>query len=183
MSSSRCREGCETGASSPDLCVSVFPTAVVVSTVLIIIFAEIIPQSICSRYGLLVGAKAARMTQVCLIALSTTRFVRPDFADLPVPSSSQILIYVAYPVAKPVSLLLEKILGSHNGIIYRKAELRELVGLSLQHCDPATSLIPLSPSPICFFSSIFTLWLECTVEISSTEPSLWPKEHSIFRTR
>ncbi|KAL7414512.1 hypothetical protein BDY24DRAFT_26127 [Mrakia frigida] len=77
--------------------------AVVVSTVLIIIFAEIIPQSICSRYGLLVGAKAARMTQ--------------------------ILIYVAYPVAKPVSLLLEKILGSHNGIIYRKAELRELLNL------------------------------------------------------
>ena len=77
--------------------------AVVVSTVLIIIFAEIIPQSICSRYGLLVGAKAAPVTQV--------------------------LIYAMWPIAYPVALLLEKILGRHNGVVYRKAELRELLNL------------------------------------------------------
>ena len=34
-----------------------------------------------------------------------------------------------YPIAKPVSLLLEKILGQHNGVVYRKAELRELLNL------------------------------------------------------
>jgi metal transporter CNNM len=43
--------------------------AVVASTALIIIFAEIIPQSICTRYGLLVGAKAAPLTQILIYVM------------------------------------------------------------------------------------------------------------------
>ncbi|KAJ7502821.1 DUF21-domain-containing protein, partial [Mycena galericulata] len=83
--------------------------SVVVSTVLIIIFAEIIPQSLFTRYGLYLGAKCAGFTQVLIYALGI----------------------VAWPVAK----LLEFVLGSHHGIIYRRAELKELIAMhsSMQH--------------------------------------------------
>ncbi|KAG6916014.1 hypothetical protein DXG01_008825 [Tephrocybe rancida] len=76
---------------------------VIVSTVLIIIFAEIIPQSLFSRHGLYLGAKMATLTR-CLIVL---------------------MAVIAWPVAK----LLEWVLGPHHGIIYRRAELKELIAL------------------------------------------------------
>ncbi|RXK36611.1 hypothetical protein M231_06152 [Tremella mesenterica] len=75
--------------------------AVALSTVLVVIFAEIIPQSICSRFGLLIGARMA----------------------WPV----RILMWIAFPIAWPVAKLLEFILGAHHGIIYRRSELRELI--------------------------------------------------------
>ncbi|KAF7321454.1 CNNM transmembrane domain-containing protein [Mycena kentingensis (nom. inval.)] len=75
--------------------------AVVVSTVLIIIFSEIIPQSLFTRYGLYLGAKGAPLTQGLIYALGI----------------------VAWPVAK----LLEFVLGEHHGIIYRRT--RELIAL------------------------------------------------------
>ncbi|KAJ7497080.1 DUF21-domain-containing protein, partial [Mycena latifolia] len=77
--------------------------SVVVSTVLIIIFAEIIPQSLFTRYGLYLGAKGAGFTQGLIYALGI----------------------VAWPVAK----LLEFTLGAHHGIIYRRAELKELIAM------------------------------------------------------
>lgn len=80
--------------------------AVVVSTVLIVLFAEIIPQSVCSRYGLLVGAKAAPLVRV--------------------------MIWVFFIVAYPVAKLLEWSLGAHHGIIYRRAELKELIKIHAQ---------------------------------------------------
>ncbi|KAI0764165.1 hypothetical protein BD413DRAFT_641282 [Trametes elegans] len=77
--------------------------SVVVSTILIVIFAEIIPQSLCTRYGLYFGAKMAGFVQILLWTLGT----------------------VAWPVAK----LLEFTLGPHHGIIYRRAELKELINM------------------------------------------------------
>ncbi|KAI0067517.1 DUF21-domain-containing protein [Artomyces pyxidatus] len=77
--------------------------SVVVSTILIVIFAEIIPQSVCTRHGLYIGAKMAPAVRVLLYTLGI----------------------VAWPVAK----LLEWILGPHHGIIYRRAELKELIAL------------------------------------------------------
>lgn len=77
--------------------------SVVVSTVLIVIFSEIIPQSLCTRYGLAIGAQMAW-------------FVR-------------ILIFTIGIVSWPVAKFMEILLGPHHGIMYRRAELKELIAL------------------------------------------------------
>jgi metal transporter CNNM len=77
--------------------------AVVSSTVAIVIFGEIIPQSVSVRYGLAVGAAFAP-------------FVLG-------------LMYFMYPVAYPIALLLDHILGEDHGTMYKKAGLKTLVTL------------------------------------------------------
>ncbi len=69
----------------------------------IVIFAELIPQSVCSRYGLVIGAHMAIPTR--------------------------IIIFGLWPIAWPVSRILHWTLGAHHGIIYRRAELKELVNI------------------------------------------------------
>ena len=75
--------------------------AVIVSIVLVVIFAELIPQSVCSRYGLFMGAHMAMFTRA--------------------------VMFVLYPIAWPVSRILHYTLGPHHGTIYRRVELKELV--------------------------------------------------------
>jgi metal transporter CNNM len=77
--------------------------AVVSSTVAIVIFGEVIPQSLCVRYGLEIGS-----------------FFAPFVLGL---------MYFMYPLAYPVALLLDRILGEDHGTIYKKSGLKTLVTL------------------------------------------------------
>jgi metal transporter CNNM len=77
--------------------------AVLGSTVLIVIFGEVIPQSICVRYGLSIGA----------------------WMSAPVLG----LMYIMSPVAWPTAKLLDRLLGEEHGTTYKKAGLKTLVTL------------------------------------------------------
>lgn len=86
------------------------------STVFILIFGEIIPQSFCSRYGLAAGSKTADLVGV--------------------------IMFVLYPVAKPIAMVLDRLLGAELGQVYSKNELKELIraqaGIRRDAGDPAS---------------------------------------------
>ena len=81
--------------------------AVVVSTMCIVVFGEIIPQAVCSRHGLAVGAKTAYITRFFML--------------------------VTFPLSFPISLLLDKILGEEIGQVYNKEKLQELIRMTADH--------------------------------------------------
>ena len=72
-----------------------------VSTGLIVVFGEIIPQASFSRHALLVGAKMAWLVRLIILLL--------------------------YPVTYPISWILDKILGEEIPTVWGKKELKEII--------------------------------------------------------
>ncbi|KAI3521996.1 hypothetical protein L1887_11473 [Cichorium endivia] len=75
--------------------------AVLLSVTLILMFGEILPQAVCTRYGLTVGATVAP-------------FVR-------------LLLWLFYPIAYPISKALDWMLGKGHAALLRRAELKTFV--------------------------------------------------------
>ena len=73
------------------------------STAVIVIFGEIIPQALCSRYALEIGSKTIWIVWPLMILMS--------------------------PLAYPISYILDKILGQELGTIYSNKELTKLVDI------------------------------------------------------
>ncbi|KAK6589708.1 hypothetical protein RS030_1105 [Cryptosporidium xiaoi] len=72
-----------------------------VSTILILILGEIIPQAICSRYGLYIGGFFSPFIRLIQVTL--------------------------YPILRPISFLLDKVVGKNNEKLYNKEELLTLL--------------------------------------------------------
>ncbi|KAI5616240.1 metal transporter CNNM2, partial [Silurus asotus] len=85
--------------------------AVVVSTIGIVIFGEIVPQAICSRHGLAVGANTLILTKFFMI--------------------------LTFPASYPVSKLLDHVLGQEIGTVYNREKLLEMLRVT----DPYNDLV------------------------------------------
>ncbi|CAI0430191.1 unnamed protein product [Linum tenue] len=76
--------------------------AVILSVTFVLFFGEVIPQAICSRYGLAVGANLAWLVRVLMI--------------------------ICYPISYPIGKMLDCVLG-HNEALFRRAQLKALVSI------------------------------------------------------
>ena len=72
-----------------------------ISTVLIVIFGEILPQAFFSRFALTLGAKTVWLVK--------------------------IFIFLMYPIAYPLSLVLDKLLGEELQTVWSKREIKEII--------------------------------------------------------
>ncbi|XP_020674291.1 DUF21 domain-containing protein At4g14240 isoform X1 [Dendrobium catenatum] len=77
--------------------------AVILSVTFVLAFGEVIPQAICTRYGLAVGANFVWLVR--------------------------ILMVICYPVAYPIGKLLDCALGHSDSAIFRRAQLKVLVSI------------------------------------------------------
>ncbi|KAF8570901.1 hypothetical protein P879_03774 [Paragonimus westermani] len=75
--------------------------AVIGSTIGITLFGEIMPQAVCSRHGLAIGARTLWLTKLFML--------------------------ITFPVAFPVSFVLDKILGEEMGQVYSREKLGVLI--------------------------------------------------------
>lgn len=77
--------------------------SIIVSVVLVLTFAELLPQALCTHYGLQIGSLFAWFVYV--------------------------LRFLFYPIAYPLAKLLDLLLGKQSGALYKKSELKEFVTL------------------------------------------------------
>nr|XP_017191344.1 DUF21 domain-containing protein At4g14240 isoform X1 [Malus domestica] len=87
--------------------------AVVLSVTFVLLFGEVIPQSICSKYGLSVGANFIWLVR--------------------------ILMVICYPIAYPIAKVLDKVLG-HSDDLFRRAQLKALVSIHGQEAGKGGEL-------------------------------------------
>ncbi|XP_015253112.1 PREDICTED: metal transporter CNNM4-like isoform X3 [Cyprinodon variegatus] len=83
--------------------------AVVASTVGIVIFGEIVPQALCSRHGLAVGANTIMLTKLFML--------------------------LTFPLSWPISKLLDCVLGQEIGTVYNREKLVEMLKVTEPYND------------------------------------------------
>ncbi|XP_047081363.1 DUF21 domain-containing protein At4g14240-like [Lolium rigidum] len=77
--------------------------AVVLSVTFVLAFGEVIPQAICTRYGLAVGASFVWLVRILMI--------------------------ITYPISYPIGKLLDCALGHDESAYFRRAQLKALVSI------------------------------------------------------
>ncbi|RKP23355.1 hypothetical protein SYNPS1DRAFT_18737, partial [Syncephalis pseudoplumigaleata] len=110
---------------------------ILVSTAAVFVFSEVLPQAICARHGLRVGAIFA----------------------WPV----RILIYLLFVIVWPIAKVLDWMLGKDEGLIYRRAELKELVAIHGSHREG-----PLSKNEVTIIRGAMDLQEKTAASIMTT---------------
>ncbi|KAL4290811.1 hypothetical protein GQ457_14G012220 [Hibiscus cannabinus] len=87
--------------------------AIILSVTFVLAFGEVIPQAICTRYGLAVGANLAGVVRILMI--------------------------LCYPIAYPIGKVLDWVLG-HNEALFRRAQLKALVSIHSQEAGKGGEL-------------------------------------------
>ncbi|KAI3927811.1 hypothetical protein MKW98_023412 [Papaver atlanticum] len=87
--------------------------AVVLSVTFVLAFGEVIPQAICTRYGLAVGANFVWLVRILMI--------------------------ICFPISYPIGKVLDCVLG-HNDALFRRAQLKALVSIHSQEAGKGGEL-------------------------------------------
>ncbi|KAK9725425.1 hypothetical protein RND81_05G142400 [Saponaria officinalis] len=87
--------------------------AIILSVTLVLGFGEVIPQAICTRYGLAVGANFIWLVR--------------------------ILMVLSYPISYPIGKVLDCLLG-HSDALFRRAQLKALVSIHSQEAGKGGDL-------------------------------------------
>ncbi|PKA65011.1 DUF21 domain-containing protein [Apostasia shenzhenica] len=77
--------------------------AVILSVTFVLAFGEVIPQAICTRYGLAVGANFVWLVRILMI--------------------------ICYPISYPIGKVLDFALGHNDSALFRRAQLKALVSI------------------------------------------------------
>ncbi|GER32345.1 hypothetical protein STAS_08407 [Striga asiatica] len=87
--------------------------AIILSVTFVLAFGEVIPQAICTRYGLAVGSNFVWLVRILMI--------------------------ICYPIAYPIGKILDCALG-HNEVLFRRAQLKALVSIHSQEAGKGGEL-------------------------------------------
>ncbi|KAG0575613.1 hypothetical protein M758_5G019100 [Ceratodon purpureus] len=77
--------------------------AVILSVTFVLAFGEVIPQAVCSRHGLAIGANFVGLVKVLMI--------------------------LCWPISYPVGKILDHLLGHNDSALFRRAQLKALVSI------------------------------------------------------